>query len=97
MKSRRSLDPPSLAVPSDHQFPKHQLKGILHRNQWDVREAQLWVNRVEALESAIKSRRTWPYERATLSAVCHERRHEYRRCATVREMKEGPSRSAVRC
>src|SRR4029450_11318504 len=23
--------------------------------------------------------------------VCHERCHEYRRCATVREMKEGPS------
>src|SRR5882672_3838624 len=28
--------------------------------------------------------------------VCHERRHEYRRCATVREMKEGPSGSAIR-
>jgi hypothetical protein len=28
--------------------------------------------------------------------VCHERRREYRRCATVREMKEGPSGSAIR-
>src|SRR5262245_39437378 len=29
--------------------------------------------------------------------VCHEHRQSKRRCATVREMKEGPSRSAVRC
>jgi hypothetical protein len=29
--------------------------------------------------------------------VCHERRREYRRCATVRKMKEGPSGSAIRC
>jgi len=29
--------------------------------------------------------------------VCHERRHEYQRRATVREMKEGPSGSAIRC
>src|SRR5215467_5425305 len=27
--------------------------------------------------------------------VCHEHRHEYWRCATVREMKEGPSSSAI--
>jgi hypothetical protein len=31
------------------------------------------------------------------STVCHEHRREYRRCATVREMKEGPSGSAIRC
>jgi predicted nucleic acid-binding protein len=30
-------------------------------------------------------------------AVCHEYRRSKRRCATVREMKEGPSRSAIRC
>ena len=29
--------------------------------------------------------------------VCHEHRREHRRCATVREMKEGPSGSAIRC
>src|SRR5713226_3301917 len=29
--------------------------------------------------------------------VCHEYRRSKRRCATVREMKEGPSRSAIRC
>ena len=29
-------------------------------------------------------------------AVCHEHRHGYWRCATVREMKEGPSGSAIR-
>jgi hypothetical protein len=34
-------------------------------------------------------------ERGTC-AVCHEYRHEYWRCATVREMKEGPSGSAIR-
>jgi hypothetical protein len=31
-----------------------------------------------------------------MRVVCHERRREYRRCATVREMKEGPSGSAIR-
>ena len=30
-------------------------------------------------------------------AVCHEYRRSIRRYATVREMKEGPSRSAIRC
>ena len=30
------------------------------------------------------------------STVCHEYRRSKRRCATVREMKEGPSRPAVR-
>ena len=30
-------------------------------------------------------------------AVCHEYRPSTRRCVTVREMKEGPSRSAIRC
>jgi len=30
-------------------------------------------------------------------AVCHEYRRSIRRDATVREMKEGPSRSAIRC
>jgi hypothetical protein len=35
---------------------------------------------------------------ATLQWVlCHEYRRSKRRCATVREMKEGPSRSAIRC
>ena len=29
-------------------------------------------------------------------AVCHERRMSYLRCATVREMKEGPSSSVIR-
>ena len=29
--------------------------------------------------------------------LCHEYRRSKRRCATVREMKEGPSRSAIRC
>jgi hypothetical protein len=29
--------------------------------------------------------------------LCHEHRQSTRRCATVREMKEGPSGSAVRC
>src|ERR1700746_933095 len=28
--------------------------------------------------------------------VCHEHRREYRRCATVREMKEDPSSSVIR-
>jgi len=28
--------------------------------------------------------------RGPLRVVCHEHRREYRRCATVREMKEGP-------
>src|ERR1017187_5578435 len=32
----------------------------------------------------------------TRSAVCHEHRRSKRRCATVREMKEGPSRPEVR-
>ena len=31
-----------------------------------------------------------------LMAVCHEYRRSKRRCATVREMKEGPSGSAIR-
>ena len=30
-------------------------------------------------------------------AVCHEYRRSIRRCVTVREMEEGPSRSAIRC
>src|SRR5260370_1029742 len=29
--------------------------------------------------------------------LCHEYRRSKRRCATVREMKEGPSKSAIRC
>ena len=32
-----------------------------------------------------------------LMAVCHEYRRSIRRYATVREMEEGPSRSAIRC
>jgi NAD(P)-dependent dehydrogenase (short-subunit alcohol dehydrogenase family) len=32
-----------------------------------------------------------------LRVLCHEYRRSKRRCATVREMKEGPSRSAIRC
>ena len=32
-----------------------------------------------------------------MCAVCHECRRSTRRCGTVREMKEGPSGSAVRC
>jgi len=31
-----------------------------------------------------------------LRVVCHEHRRGYRRCATVREMKEGPSGSVIR-
>jgi hypothetical protein len=30
-------------------------------------------------------------------ALCHEYRRSKRRCVTVREMKEGPSSSAIRC
>jgi hypothetical protein len=29
--------------------------------------------------------------------LCHEYRRSKRRCVTVREMKGGPSRSAIRC
>ena len=32
-----------------------------------------------------------------LGVLCHEHRRSKRWCATVREMKEGPSRSAIRC
>ena len=34
--------------------------------------------------------------KTTRSAVCHEQRRSKRCCATVREMKDGPSRRAVR-
>ena len=37
------------------------------------------------------------YGKGRLRGVCHERRMSYLRRATVREMKEGPSRPAVRC
>ena len=36
------------------------------------------------------------YRESPLMAVCHEYRRSKRRCATVREMKEGPSGSAIR-
>jgi uncharacterized protein (TIGR00369 family) len=36
-------------------------------------------------------------ETGPIRALCHEHRRSTRRCATVREMKEGPSRSAIRC
>jgi len=32
-----------------------------------------------------------------VGVLCHEYRRSKRRCATVREMKEGPSSSAIRC
>jgi hypothetical protein len=32
-----------------------------------------------------------------VGVLCHEYRRSTRRCVTVREMKEGPSRSAIRC
>jgi type IV secretory pathway VirB10-like protein len=32
-----------------------------------------------------------------LRVLCHEYCRSIRRCATIREMKEGPSRSAIRC
>jgi UDP-N-acetyl-D-mannosaminuronate dehydrogenase len=35
--------------------------------------------------------------KAGFRVLCHEYRRSKRRCATVREMKEGPSRSAIRC
>src|SRR5215208_2699001 len=35
--------------------------------------------------------------RCPLWVLCHEHRRSKRRCVTVREMKEGPSRPAVRC
>jgi len=38
-----------------------------------------------------------PQARCRLLAVCHEHRRSTRRCATVREMKVDPSRSAIRC
>jgi len=31
------------------------------------------------------------------TGLCHEQRRSKRRCVTVREMKEGPSSSAIRC
>ncbi len=36
-----------------------------------------------------------PPDERPLMAVCHEYRRSKRRCATVREMKEGPSGSAI--
>jgi hypothetical protein len=45
----------------------------------------VWSDRVSPLSFAGPKR-----------VVCHEHRHEYWRCATVREMKEGPSGSAIR-
>jgi hypothetical protein len=35
-------------------------------------------------------------QRCPLWRLCHEERRSKRRCVTVREMKEGPSRSAIR-
>src|ERR1019366_7597730 len=43
-----------------------------------------------------KSDQNGASRRMTRSAVCHEHRRSKRRCATVREMEEGPSRPAVR-
>jgi hypothetical protein len=37
------------------------------------------------------------YAQVRSGVVCHERSRSKRRRATVREMKEGPSGSAIRC
>src|SRR6476661_8436963 len=39
----------------------------------------------------------WVRRRGSFWVVCHERAVCVQRCGTVREMKEGPSRPAVRC
>jgi hypothetical protein len=44
----------------------------------------------------LKVLRQIEYKLTPLWVVCHEDRRSKRRCATVREMKEGPSRPAVR-
>src|SRR5215467_3629501 len=48
-------------------------------------------------EQHIAHSATGKLRRLPLRVVCHEHRHEYRWCATVREMKEGPSGSTIRC
>src|SRR6185312_6086454 len=54
--------------------------------------------RVAMIPTSAKTQRPQGILVACLSrVVCHEHRPSTRRCATVREMKEGPSGSAIRC
>jgi len=49
---------------------------------------------IESVRTCIADSFAWAWCR--LWVVCHEHRRSKRRCATVREMKEGPSRPEVR-
>ena len=61
---------------------------------WHIHAAQ-WVSKRAINECQIKS--SLPSSKGLLGVVCHERLRSKRRRATLREMRDGPSRSAVRC
>jgi hypothetical protein len=44
---------------------------------------------IDALRQVVRDMEEW--------VLCHEHRRSTRRCATIREMKEGPSSSTIRC
>ncbi len=62
---------------------------------------------VDALRCAVEAQASMIQRNAEISSdrriefrigiLCHEHGRSKRPCATVREMKEGPSRSAIRC
>jgi hypothetical protein len=60
---------------------------------------QATISRQDVSLSTVVGARPAPASREIASrarVVCHEHRRSTRRCATVREMKEGPSGSAIR-
>jgi hypothetical protein len=55
---------------------QRQVSESAFRSSRESGRLLMWVIRVEALVSAIKSRRTWPYENATRSANSRQRNHK---------------------
>ena len=65
---------------------------------FDPKGAAHWLKiKNPPCRSGNQRRKLWLRCMSSPLAVCHEYRRSIRRDATVREMKEGPSRSAIRC
>jgi uncharacterized protein (DUF1330 family) len=86
-------------------FRKYGARYVIRAGRHEALEgtcrSRLVVIEFPDYETALACYRSPEYQHAfTLRqgrALCHEHRRSTRRCATVREMKEGPSSSIIRC
>ena len=106
-KSARSTPPPMLDEPANPQATS-EVAVLAGGCFWGIQGV---FQHVEGVTSAVSgyaggAANTAHYEMVatnttghaeSVRVLCHEHGRSKRPCATVREMKEGPSRSAIRC